>query len=90
MTFVRRRGLFRRIAGGKATEVLNPIIPVASALAMTLDPDTFTALHGTKIRRFHDRRDKRGRGRTKAYRKTRGWQAYPPSFLQDVLLLRPF
>lgn len=36
MTFVRRRGLSRRIAGGKATEVLNSIFPVASALATTL------------------------------------------------------
>lgn len=81
MTFVRRQGLSRRIAGGKATEVLNPIFPVASALATALDPDTFTALHGTKIRRFHDRRGQERPGSDQGLQEDKGMMASLPTFV---------
>lgn len=90
MTFVRRRGFSRRIRDGRPR-------------GLNFDfPGHFRVGYGARSRhslllymgqRFDDSTTNRIREATewaKIYRERRGRQAYPPSFLQDVLLLRPF
>lgn len=90
MTFVRRRGVPRRIAGIQTTETLDSILPVTSALATRLDTDRHLLLYTGQ--RFDDSTtdgQEAGDGPGFTGRGVQ-WQAHPPSFLQDVLLLRPF
>lgn len=76
----------------EATEPLNPIFPATSALATALVPDIYCCSTRDKDATIPRQTGQEGKGKDQILqdRKMRRWQAYPPSFLQDVLLLRPF
>lgn len=88
MTFVRRRCLSRGLAGGESTESLDSIFPGHFRIGYGARSIHLLLLYTGQ--RFDDSTTDGTRGVGDGHRKRREWQAYPPSFLQDVLLLRPF